>query len=271
MSIRELVRSEKSAAKKSLKLKDETLKFIEGSRPINCAFLLELFSRLYKFVNDFDELEDEIKEITPNLHFRINSDSNKYKKEFKNTYNKEEPESMSNGIVFCDIYYTRKDLRAKAGFKALAKLKEGVDKLNANILADQSWFEHIIIRVAAHPPGKINVNDIITHVDYYDALKKDELTKLIKKTSFSWTIFAYPQMSAKSKPKKIINKFKSYKDMITHLTKYIVKDITIEGGKIKKYFTAISSFLGSKEKIHFSDKIIFKDSMGNQDEIEEKL
>ena len=27
----------------------------------------------------------------------------------------------------------------------------------------------------------------------------------------------------------------------------------------------------TKEKIHFSDKIIFKDSMGNQDEIEEKL
>lgn len=276
--IKDIAKTAKTEIKHQKKDLDKTFKTIRLATPLNCYFLLDFILKNYKFENDFNELNDEIKELTPHLYFRINTNPKKYMSEIQDAqkYDKEKPGLLTDGIVLCDIYYMQKDITSKSLLKKLAKESEKKEDTvtfnnaqeSLQTLEKKDLFDGIIIRISAHPQGKLNVNDITNLLKISNEINKKEFSTLFKKTTFNWEIYTMRAIIG-HKPEKKINKFKNYNDMMSSLTKYLVKSFSAEGAEIKKYFGGFFNSL-TRSKISFAEHLTFPDADGNYNKIEDE-
>ena len=272
-SIKEIAKAAKSKIKSSKGLEDHAVKMIEQELPLNCSVLLDAFLGLYKFENDFNDLNSEIEELTPNLYFRVNADPEKYIKNIKKFYDKEDPGLKTDGIILCDIYYQRKDDMKPILKKVAKETADGKLKVIASALTHVDWFSSVVIRATAHPPGKINVNDNANHVKSYKNINRKELIKLLSKTTFiietnifsSWASFIAKENGQDGTPiaRKTVDKFKNYNAMMTSLTKQLVEEVGREGAEIKKFFSIWEGNNFSNIKIGYAERLMEHNSYGS--------
>jgi hypothetical protein len=271
-SVKEIAKAAKSKIKSQKKLKDEALDIVKDLLPGNCSKLLTVIMKVFKVDNDLNDLSDELNELTPNLYFRINTDSSKYEESIKNFQTDENPGLLTDGIILGDIYYRRENLLTPLLFKKIAKDKEGQERKIAEMFGEQTHFEGTFIRISVHFAGKLDVNNLENHIPeldkktkdiiFFGKIKEKELKKALLKITWNWTIHTFGELGS-STPYRKINKFKKYKDMMTDLTKFLVKDLSNEDRKIKKYF----GFLSGNVKIDFAQDVVYFDNKGDELEI----
>ena len=276
-SVKEIAKAAKLKFQSKKKFTNEAIDDVKKNLPENCAFLLQALHKSFKIDKDFEDLNHELEEITQNLKFNINDTPSKYKNSIKDIWSKENFELQTDGIIICDIYYKRKNLTAKHGFKKFADESEGKTRQIADVLANTTHYDDVIIRVSANPIQLINVNDVGNHLTKFSEIDLKKLAQLILKTEFNWTLISL-QGLAGSLPRKKINKFKNYKKMMENLTNFLVEDTSQENGEILKYFSKglVSSIFGianellggfKREEIDFAEPIVFFDNDGRESKI----
>jgi hypothetical protein len=276
-SVKEIAKAAKLKVQSKKKITNEAFDEIKKNLPENCALLLQVLNKSFKINKDFDDLNHELKEITKNLHFNINDTSSKYKKSIKDLWSKEKAELQTDGIIICDIYYKTKNLTTKYGFKQIADKSEGNRQLIADALANQTYYDDVIIRVSANPIQSIDVNNLTNHLINFSEIDIKKLAQLISKTEFNWTLITLAGFTGAT-PNKKIYKFKNYKKMIENLTNFLVDETSKEKGEILKYFSKglVSSIFSianefltgfKREEIDFASSILFYDEKGREKKI----
>ncbi len=241
-SIKEIAKAAKSEIKASKEDKNITIENVKKNSPSNCSILLDALLRWLKFDRDFSDLAKEIKELTPNLEFSINDDPKKYRKEIENLYNDKYPDKpglRTSGIVLADIYYTRKTKKEDSILGGFTEIK--------------------IIRIAAIPQGKIDVKNKANHRKLFDKVGNKELANFFKGTKFYWeeAILSGDDSDLKRNSDGVkgfildtnTRKCKNYKDMMTKLTKFLIKDVSSERHKIINTFKNITRVTGFVNKL----------------------